>query len=169
MTTADILTPAYFGVAGAVLGTLASFVPTYILERLKRKHETIAVTSAIVTEVRVTLFLIEKRGYVEGIETILAALRANEYPTAKIQIFFPDDLFPIYKANLSQIGIVPAAVRDDIVRFYQLLEAAIADVRPGGHIAANECGEIPLAQLHEIVSEAISIGKKITTAYPIKC
>jgi hypothetical protein len=74
----------------------------------------------------------------------------------------PDDYCPIYKNHLGQIGLLPEVIRGDVVAFYQQIVAVIADVRPGGMIAVNECGEDAFQELLEIVQEALIIGRRIS-------
>jgi hypothetical protein len=161
------LVPVYTAFGGIILGAVVSFWPAYILDCLKRKAEVEAVTGAIVTEIRVSLCLVEKRRYVESIEEVLAAIRAGKIAGSSFQVMVPDDYCPIFKSHLDKIGIIPAKIRNDVVMFYQLLEAAICDVRPGGLIAANQRGEREFAELHHIATEAVRVGRKIVNAYPI--
>jgi hypothetical protein len=162
----ESLLPVYTAFGGIVLGAVASFVPAYILERIKRKDEVLAVTGAIVTEIRTTLFLVKKRRYIESIEATLKAIRDKRIPTSSFQIMVPEDYCPIYKSHVEKVGLIPSAYRDDVVAFYQLLEGAICDVRPGGLIASNQCGEVEFAELLEIAAEAVRIGNRILSNYP---
>ncbi len=162
----NALIPVYTAFGGIILGAIVSILPAYVIERAKRNAEAKAVTRAIVTEIRVSLFLAEKRRYVEHIEEVLVALRSGKLSSSTFQVIVPEDYCPIFKANLQRIGLLPTAIRDDVVTFYQLLEAAICDVRPGGLIAARPCGEREFAELHHIASEAIRIGKKIVSVCP---
>lgn len=159
------LIPVYTAFGGIILGAVASFFPAYFLEKIKTTAEIKAVTGAIVTEIKVSVFIAEKRKYIEGIEKILAALRNKEITGSTYQIMVSDDYRPIFKSHLDKIGLIPQEIRDDVVTFYQLVDAALCDVRPGGLIATNLCGEREFKELHDISSEAIRIGKKIIAAY----
>jgi hypothetical protein len=55
------LLPVITAFGGIILGAIVSFFPPFILERFKRKDEIKAVTCAITTAVKTTIFLIEKR------------------------------------------------------------------------------------------------------------
>jgi hypothetical protein len=160
MTNQDIL-PVITAFGGIILGAVVSFFPPFILERIKRKDEIKAVTCAVTTEVETTIFLIEKRRYIDHIQSILLALRDGRLKSSTFQVIVPNDYCPIYKSHLSQVGLLPDAIRGDVVAFYQLIEAAIADVRPGGMLAENECGEDAFQQLLDIVQQARTIGLRI--------
>lgn len=155
------LIPVYTALGGIIVGALASFLPAFILERLKRKIETEAITGEIVSEIRVTLYLIEKRKYLEHLETALAALRGGDVSVSVFQVMVPNDYSPIFRSHLGKLGFLPVAIRDDVVTFYHLLAAVVGDVRVGGQTAARPRGEAEVAQLHEIASEAIRIARRI--------
>jgi len=161
MADQDLL-PVITAFGGIVLGAVVSFFSPFILEHIKRKDEINTVTCAITTEVEMTLFLIDKRRYVHQVEAILSALRDGRLKSSKFQVIVPDDYCPIYKSHLGQVGLLPDVIRGDVVAFYQLIEAAIADVRPGGMLAENECVEDVFQQLLDIVQQALVIGRKIT-------
>lgn len=164
---ANSLIPIYTAFGGIILGAVVSIFPAYVTERLKSREEAKNVTRAIVAEVRVSLFLAEERRYLEAIERIISSLRSGKITSSTFQVIVPDDFCPIYKSHLGKIGLLPASIRDDVVTFYQLLEAATCDVRPGGLVAANPCGEKEFANLHRIASEALRVGKKIVAACPV--
>ena len=159
------LLPVYSAFGGIILGAVATFAPAYLLERLKKKDEIAAVTGAIATEIKVTLELLAKRRYVETIEKQLADLRSGKSTGATFQVMIPDDYSPIYKSHLDKVGLLPACIRNDVVTFYQLMEAAICDVRPGGLMAANRCGEQEFAELHHIATEAVRVGNEVVRIY----
>ncbi|NBV24682.1 MAG: hypothetical protein EBS05_22525 [Proteobacteria bacterium] len=157
--------PVYTAFGGIVLGAVVSIIPAFVQDHLRRKLEIRAVTSAIVTEIKVTLLLMEKRQYVQNVERILSNLRSGQIRSATFQVVMSDERCPIYKSQISKIGLLPPKIRDDIVTFYQLLESAICDVKPGGLLASAPHGEAEFAHLYDIGTEMIRVGQKIVNAY----
>jgi hypothetical protein len=162
--TASLL-PVYTAFGGIILGSLLSIVPVYFTERIKRKLDSKAVTSAIVTEIRISLLLTEKRKYVEEIGKILADLRDKKITGSTYRVVVPEHYSPVFKANVSKIGLLSDEIRDDVVMFYSLSEAAICDVRPGGLIAENMCGEKEFSQLYDIAVNAVGVGQRVVNKY----
>ncbi|MEO0511234.1 MAG: hypothetical protein AAF065_15395 [Verrucomicrobiota bacterium] len=132
----EIIT-ALFGLGGVAIGGLATFASTYTLSKIQKKDESTALSSAIVTEVKVTLELIEAREYVENIRQIVETMEENEGMTYSFQVIVPDDYCIVYKSNADKIGLLPNTIRDKVVKFYQFLDGIICDVQPGGLIANN--------------------------------
>jgi hypothetical protein len=158
--------PLLSAFVGTILGGLVSIVTAFKIEEHKRNLEGRAVTLAILTEIRVMISLIEIRGYLKDLEKTLADLRAGTIRSSTFEIQFTQDQFPIFSSNRDKIGLLPVNIMSDVVRFYMLLEAAIADVRPGGLLAANECGEKEFAALLNITGESLRLGRNIVAAYP---
>lgn len=162
----NILIPVFTAFGGIILGAIVSIFSAYFQERVKRSAEAKAVTLAIVTEIRVSLFLAEKRQYLERIQETLTDIQSGKIAASGFRVVVSDDYCPIFKSNLQKIGLLPSSIRDDVVAFYQLLEAAVCDVRPGGLLAENQCGEKEFSELFAIATEAMRVGKKVIGTYP---
>ncbi len=165
MTDTTSLLPVYTAFGGIILGSFLSIVPVYFTEHIRRKLDSKAVTSAIVTEIRVSLLLIEKRRYVQEIGKILADLRDKKITGSTYRVVVPEHYSPVFKTNVAKIGLLPDEIRDDVVMFYHLMEAAICDVRPGGLIAEKLCGEKEFSQLHDIAVNAVGVGQRVVNQY----
>jgi hypothetical protein len=154
------LIPVLAALGGAALGMFGSFLPTYTLECFKKKEESRSTTSAILTEIRVTLELFRHRQYLNEIESILEQFRQDKTPDSTFQVVMPETCYPIFKSQVGKIGLLPEHLRDDVVTFYQFLEAVICDVKPGGTFSVPrdkhffEC-------LFEISKETVRIGEQI--------
>jgi len=153
---------------GTILGGLVSIITAVKIEEHKHKMEGRAVTLAILTEIRVMVSLVEMRGYLQELQQILSNLRSGKRTSATLIVQFTENQFPIFTSNRDKIGLLPDAIMSDVVKFYMMLESAIVDVRPGGLLAANECGEKEFSQLETMVTESLRIGRKILAAYPEK-
>lgn len=155
------LIPVYTAFGGILLGAVASFFPAYFLERARLRNEAVALTEGIVTEIRVTLALLKMRRYVEDVGRIAASIQTGEVPASTFEVMVPEDFSPIYKANRARVGLLPTSIRNDVVEFHQLIEAAIADIRPGGLMAVRQCGHREFSDLLAIMTAAVRLGGKI--------
>lgn len=160
----ESLFPAITALLGTVVGALASAGGGYLLERRRERSEAEAVTGAIVTEIRATLAVVRERKYLEDIEATLAKLERGELSTATFQAQLPETPYPVFKSQLGKIGVIPPSLRNDIVMFYQLLEAVICDIRPGGNIAEGAPLESWL-QLRNLAKQAYALGTRIVERY----
>lgn len=168
MTEQELL-PIYTAFGGIILGAVVSFFPPFMMERIKRRDEILAVTCAIVTEIETTIFLIEKRRYIHHVQDILLALRDGRLKSSTFHVVVPDDYCPIYKSHLAQVGLLPKAIRADVVTFYQLIQATVADVQSGGLLAECECGADAFQEFLDIVQQALVIGRRIVKNSKNEC
>jgi hypothetical protein len=161
MTDETSLIPVYIALGGAAVGAIATFFPTYWIESLKEKKEARITTESIVTEIEVSLFLLEKRRYLESVKYLLDRIKSEKIKGSTFRVVVPDEFCIIYKRNIEKIGLLPASIRKDVVTFHQLIEAAVCDVRPGGLMAENECGEEEFQELYDIMLEIQNTGRRI--------
>jgi len=69
----------------------------------------------------------------------------------------------IYKNNASNIGIINPQLLISIVQFYQLLEAVIQDVKPGGFLNVAPRGIAPFRELLAIGEQMLALGERATS------
>lgn len=152
---------AIVGLGGVVVGGITTFSGSFLLSWLQKREEKKAISSAILSEIRTTLQLVEARQYIEGIKEILRQLEEDEINSSTFEVIVPDDYCIIYKNNVDKIGLLPDSIRDNVVMFYQLLEAIICDVKPGGRIAAQQSGTQEFDELLRISAMMIALGEEL--------
>lgn len=149
---------------GALVGGLASFFGAVGSEKRRSKSKSKSVHAAIVAEVRALLRIIELRGYVSSAKELRDALqREGPGKCATLQVQIDDGYNKVFKANLENIGLLNSEVATQIVEFYQLIQAVVSDVSPGGLIAEGMGGNKAFSEMIAILEEAIVIGVKIIT------
>lgn len=158
------LIPVYAALGGAFLGAVATYFPTYWMERYKEKKESRMITEAIMTEIAGLLSLMQRRGYVAHLEKIICDLRTGRKESSNFQIIFSDDICIIFKKNIEKIGILPHEIRKDVVYFYQLIDAIICDVKPGGFMAEQR-GEKEFGNVLNLAKEIQAVGDHVLTRY----
>ena len=68
----------------------------------------------------------------------------------------------IYQANAHQIGVIQTEQAVDIVRFHQLMDAVVQDVRPGG-LLSNGAQLHAFTETEKIFKSALEVGRKLKT------
>ena len=157
----DPITLATVGIAGTILGVLASFFPGYWLAKRHEDQLKISVTSQLYAEIQATLRIEQHRGYINGLREIIAQFDRGEISSASYVVQVADERFPIYKANIQHLGMLDSQLQQKIVLLYQLIEAGLQDIQPGGILNATEVGREAFVELHEIFSNARHIGDEI--------
>ncbi|MGD0660327.1 MAG: hypothetical protein ABSD38_19885 [Syntrophorhabdales bacterium] len=153
--------PVYAAIGGALVGAVAAIVPNMLIERFRERRATKALTDAIVCEVSALLTIIKHRRYVETMEQIVETLSSTPGSTRQFEVTISYDYFKIYHANLERIDLIDHSIRVKVVTFYQLLEAVIQDVKPGGPLASQPRTVDPFAEALSIVKLAIELGHEI--------
>jgi hypothetical protein len=94
-------------------------------------------------------------------EQIVETLSSTPGSTRQFEVTISYDYFKIYHANLERIDLIDHSIRVKVVTFYQLLEAVIQDVKPGGPLASQPRTVDPFAEALSIVKLAIELGHEI--------
>jgi hypothetical protein len=152
---------ALFSLLGVIIGGVVTFLSTYWLARIQKNEEKKAITSAILSEIAVTLELIEARDYIPEMKRILERIESNEISGSTYEVHVPDDHSLIYKQNASKIGLLPDEFRDRVVKFHQFLEGVICDVKPGGHMSTSQAGKEEFEELIAISEKMVAIGEEL--------
>jgi hypothetical protein len=157
--------------SGAVIGAIIGAVLTGILQlwrdHVLNKRLGRSITQAIVAEISATMQLIQQRHYMERLSELKPPAENDQAGKIRpISVVFPKEPFPVYAANVDKIGLVPAAIRKDVVKFYQLVQAAICDVRSdGGTFASREVYTGELRELIAILDCGLKSGEWIEKWY----
>jgi len=153
--------PVYSALGGAFVGAVATFIPTTITTILKEKKETKTLTLAIYAEIKAIIELIEKRSYFETTKTIVDKMEKGLRGNSTYQIIVPEEYCVVYKNNIASIGKLDSALLVKIVMFYQLIDAVIQDVKPGGLLNTAPRGVEPFKELLAIGTHMVAIGQEI--------
>jgi hypothetical protein len=157
--------PVIAAVGGALVGAISAIFPNMIIERFKERRAVKALTESIVCEIVAILKIIEYRRYLESVEKIIENLRSKPGNTISFTVVIPDNYFKIYHANLDKLSMIDRSIRVKVVTFYQLLEAVIQDVKPGGYISTSPRGIEPYIESASILRKGIELGKEIVAIW----
>lgn len=157
----DAVTLAAISALSAIGGALAAFFPTYWHARLQERQLRQSVAVQIYSEVKASLQVERHRRYVESLRDIVSKFDRGEIATAAYEVQVAPDRFPIYKSNLPHLGKLDPSLQQKIVLLYQLVEAAIQDMQPGGLLNATQVGREPFAELLEILTAARQLGNEV--------
>lgn len=101
---------------------------------------------------------------------VIAAFDRGESKVAFYVVHIPEDHFVIFKANLPYLGKLDPRVQQNIVLLYQLLEAAVQDMKPGGLLNNGNAGRSAFVELLKILEEVWKIADvvvaQIKSQYP---
>lgn len=166
----DTIALAAVGALGAIGGALATFFPSFWHTKLQERNLRHSVAVQLYSEIQASLRLEQHRGYIENLRAIVEQFDRGEISSCSYQVQVAEERFPIYKANIQHLGKLNPRLQQKIVLLYQLVEAAIQDMRPGGLLNATKVGRKPFAELLEILSTARRVGDdvlaQIESEYP---
>jgi len=156
--------PVYAAIGGALVGAIASFVPTLIVETVRSRREARQLELSMIAEIIALVEVIEVRGYLQNLKNIIEEFDKNQEIVScclsmDIQIHYSR----IYQENCARIGLIRSDVAVKIVRFHQLIDALVQDVKPGGTLSKGGSKECFLEDM-SILEQAIGIGKIFKSA-----
>lgn len=153
--------PMYSALGGAFIGAVSSFFPNYIIGKLKDRQARRSTTLQLYAEIKATIELAEHRNYIQHLEDVVEAFNTKQITAYTFQIQVPDDRFPIFKSSLDRLGMLEVDLQVKVVEFYQLLEAVIQDVKPGGELNVRPAQAKAFQEALRIVKRARKIGVEI--------
>lgn len=156
--------PMYSALGGAFVGAISSFFPNYIIGRLKDCKDRRSTTLQLYAEIKAAIELSEHRNYIQQLERTVEAFDAKQISSYTYQIQVPDDRFPIFKSSLDRLGMLDVDIQVRVVEFYQLLEAIVQDVKPGGLLNAEPAPVEAFREALHIAKKARQVGGEILVA-----
>jgi hypothetical protein len=169
--SADTVALAAIGALGAIGGALAAFFPSYWHARIQERQLERSVATQLYSEIKATLQIERYRGYIDSVQEIIDQFDRKEIPSASYRVHVTIDRFPVYKANLPHLGKLSPSLQQKIVLLYQLAEAAIQDIQPGGVLNARHVGREAFDGLLAILRTARTLGDEvlaeIEAEYPV--
>lgn len=155
----------YLIAAVSALGAIGGAIAAYVPNRLMAKHQQAELRKStafqLYSEIRATLEVVQHRGYIESLRDLLASFDRKEILTCTYKVQVPDERFIIFKSNLGNLGLLPPGVQGQIVLLYQLLEAVIQDVKPGGMLNAEPAGRGAFAEALTLSERAKTIAEQV--------
>ncbi len=149
---------------GAIIGSVATGGVTLYVNHKQRKSDKECITQALVAEIQAHLEIVKRRHFREGLMEAIDYLQKNPQETWKYSVVISRDHSPVFSRNADKLGLLDAEIRQDVVRFYQLLESVICDIREGEGFLAKEGGTLATYQeLVGIVDDALETGARIMT------
>jgi hypothetical protein len=152
---------AAVGALGAVGGALAAYVPNRMMAKHQKQELRKSTAFQLYAEIKATLEVERYRGYITGLRGILVAFDNKQITEWSYQVQISDERFIIYKSNLANLGLLPPRLQSHIVLLYQLLEALIQDIKPGGLLNVRPVGRAPFAEALTLIERAKSIAEQV--------
>ena len=162
--------PVIGALGGALIGGLSSFLANVFLSKRKDESDKLSTTFQIYAEVKAILEIASHRKYIEQLENINNSFTPQHIQFQTYQVQVPDSRFPVFKNSLPRLGLLDRDLQINIIGFYQILEAVIQDVKPGGLLNAEPSGAEGFQGVLRLMKQAIEIGddilKIINKRYP---
>ena len=153
--------PVYAAIGGAFIGAIASFIPILVVEIFNNRKEAKYLELSMVFEITSLVELIDTRGYIKDIENIIE--KFNLDPTLKSHSYtigVDSEYSRIYQANCNRIGLINSDTAIKIIKFHQLIDAVVQDVKPGGALS-NGNKKASFEQTKIIFEKALQIGSQL--------
>lgn len=119
--------PLFQTLVGGLLTFAGGLLGTYLIQRAQRRAETESLASAFYGEITASLLTIERRQYIQILETKLEELKKEgkrEFSYFEIT----ESSFGVYENNIGKIGLLPNPLPEKIFIFYGLLTTALYDL-----------------------------------------
>lgn len=152
---------ALIAIFGTVFGALASFLPMHWHSKSTRKQLRKSVAAQIYAEVKATLQVEQHRGYIRSVKEIVGAFERGEIASITYQVQVPDERFLIYKANIQNLSLLDGNLQVKVVTLYQLMEAVVQDIKPGGILNATPAGHYQFSELLSILLNIRELADEI--------
>jgi len=157
--------PLYAALGGAIAGAIASFFPTFMLERYREKKYSRRILASLLSEISALLEIVQHRGYHKSIKDKIEYLRTQPVgSTCSFTVHVPEHYSRIYQENCANIGAIDEFYSQKIVIFHQLIDSIVQDVEPGGIISSGaKIGAFE--EIDIIFTRAIQIGNELLQAH----
>lgn len=153
--------PVYAAIGGAFVGAISSFFPIIIVEVFRNRKESRQIEKSMIVEISALLEVIEAREYLDKFKKIIEELKSDpEIESFSLTIDVPIHYSRIYQENCNRIGIIDSNKAAKIVRFHQLIDAVVQDVKPGGMLS-NGAEANFFVGTARILEQALEIGNEL--------
>lgn len=147
---------------GGALAVAAGVMQSFFSDARRINHERETVKNALLAEIFATKELCEARAYLDGLRDIAKGHARG------LEVKMPAELFIIYRANLSKLGLLSVHDAASIIRFYGMVEAVAQDIRTGGMLAVVSETDDPSerrqagAESARLLEEALELATILT-------
>lgn len=155
-------------ILATVLGTLASFFPMYWHALVQRKQMRLSVAAQIYAEVKAVIQVEQHRGYIRDVRAAVEAFERGDINAWSYQVQISDSRFLIYKANLQNLPLLDGSLQVKVVTLYQLMEAVVEDIKPGGILNASPAGQKQFSELLKILMDIRGLADEILASIESK-
>ncbi len=159
---------ALVAILGTVLGALASFFPMYWQAKSQRAQLRLSVAAQIYAEVKAGLQVEQHRGYISDVREIVDKFERGETKSWSYQVQIPESRFLIYKANIQNLSLLDSNLQVKVVTLYQLMEAVVQDIKPGGILNATLAGQKQFSELLNILVNIRGLADEIIASIESK-
>ncbi|MCQ8860076.1 hypothetical protein [Plesiomonas shigelloides] len=118
---------------GALTTAVCGGLMSYQTENSKQKRTAKCLATSLILEVLALKTVIEQRQYVESFEEVISYLRTNpDIESVPYQADIPEHYSRIYQGQCHNIGLIEKEIAIKIIKFHQLLDAIVQDIKLGG-------------------------------------
>lgn len=157
----DTQVAAIVGALGAIGGAMAAYVPSRLIAKKQRNELRKSTAFQIYAEIKATLEIDRHRGYSKSLADVVAAFDSGRITEFAYVVQVPDDRFLIYKSNLANLGLLPPAIQSRVVLLYQLLEAIVQDIKPGGVLNSPPASRDGFFEATRIIDRAKDVANEV--------
>ena len=153
--------PVYAALGGAIAGAIASFFPTWLMEKRRDMSFSRQIENSILSEIAALIEIIDHRNYLSAIQEIVEYLREQPQGTSYVLIVdVPPHYSRVYQENCKNIGVVSNGIASEIIIFHQLIDAVVQDIKPNGAFSSGATLET-FEQMLKIFEQALNIGRNL--------
>jgi hypothetical protein len=159
---------AIFGLAGVIIGAITSTGTQVALKWWERSDKRKSLAYSVAGEIESYLDLMDRRGHVRNAEELVRGLRSGSNLSLKLlqsQSEKRVEYFPIFQANLSNIGVLGREKCSELARFHRGIAAVLTTMDLAGQgeyeeLSAQDKANVIEGDL-EIWRGAINTGRRL--------
>lgn len=153
--------PLYAALGGAIAGAIASFFPTWLIERRRETAFAQQIESCLLAEISALVEIVDRRGYLAAIKGVVGYLRQNPEGTQyRFVVDVPSHYSRVYQDNCKHIGVVRSDIAQQVIVFHQLVDAVLQDMKPNGVFSEGATLET-FEEMEVIFGEAMDIARNL--------
>lgn len=136
---------------------------------LEGRRERVGVRAALISEVVALAEVIRSRRYCEELAESAQTLRMRAHASTpfsaaepeSFQVSIPEQYNLIYRENATRLGCLDPAEAVDVVRFYQLVLAVVADMSEGGSLYEGTAAAANFVENRNMLLAALEIADRL--------
>lgn len=149
-------------------GFTAAAGPAF-LHLLEGRRERAGVRAALISEVVALAGVIRSRKYCQDLDEAARNLRLREMgstPFSEVKeegfrVSIPEQYNLIYRENATRLGCLKPSEAVDVVRFYQLVLAVVADMTPGGSLYEGTAAHASFTENKNMLIAALALADRL--------